>query len=99
MNVTRLSELLLYVLNRTTIGADSKNFKDITALKHSGLEKIAQVSILAPVAGTIFNLVSIQGGREMLAKHISFVGGCKIETFNFLCSFDWKKGLKSLNIK
>jgi hypothetical protein len=37
MNMTRLSELLLFVLNRTTVGTDANNFESLLKLQLPGI--------------------------------------------------------------
>src|SRR5689334_12031861 len=68
MNMSRLAELLLFVLNRTTNGHDASNFEgllklqvaglisSLSTIKSKGLDKISRVAILAPVAGCLLNL-------------------------------------------
>jgi len=92
MNLTRLSESLIFVLNRTTTGPDSKLFESILKLEMIAMDRITRVAILGPLAGILVNL-SAYHGKQSLAKMLVSTGGLHMETFQFLCTFDWQKAV------
>eukprot|EP01114_Cavostelium_apophysatum_P005195 TRINITY_DN1593_c0_g1_i2.p1 TRINITY_DN1593_c0_g1~~TRINITY_DN1593_c0_g1_i2.p1 ORF type:complete len:489 (+),score=140.49 TRINITY_DN1593_c0_g1_i2:334-1800(+) len=89
MNATRLSELLLFVLNRTTTGHDAKILESLLKLEINALEKVNRLSILAPVAGILINLENKDGSN--FAKTLASTGGFNLETLDYLLKFDWTK--------
>jgi len=92
MNLTRLSELLLFVLNRTTAGPDDKNFDNLLKLEMIGLDKISRLSILGPMVGIILNLCSCSTS-QMLVRSIASTAGFNVNAFQFLCSFGWHQAI------
>jgi len=92
MNLTRLCESLIFVLNRTTTGPDSKLFESILKLEMIAMDRITRVAILGPVAGILTNLNGYNG-KYSLAKMLVTTGGLHLETFQFLCTFDWQKAI------
>jgi len=99
INLARLSESLIFVLNRTTTSPDSKLFVNIFKSKVPALEKPSLKSILAPIAGILINL-SNYNGRNSFSKTLVSTGGLNLETFQFLCTFDWQEGTEeNLNLK
>ncbi len=56
------------------------------------MDRITRVAILGPVAGILVNLSSYHG-KYSLAKMLVSTGGLHMETFQFLCTFDWQKAV------
>lgn len=100
MNLVRLCELLMFVLNHTTSTADARFFE--STLRHQGqsLEKINRAMILAPLVGIILNLSaakeSVQYVRHDVAKVILSVDVSSVATRNFeyLVEFSWGTAFK-----
>lgn len=91
INLTRLSELLLFVLNRTTTGTDSKTMENLLKLELPSMDKITRFIILSPIVGTIIDLCAHEDESHPLVKSIVSTGGFSIDIFKYLCAFDWKK--------
>jgi len=96
LNINRLAELLLFILNRCTVGAEAKLFQDLLKVNMIALDKVNRASILAPVVGTIVNLqesIKQQECKYKLAPVIVSTGFNK-DTFEFLLTVDWNpKGI------
>eukprot|EP00250_Pteridium_aquilinum_P015144 c22406_g1_i1 orf=516-4535(+) len=100
MNLVRLCELLMFVLNHTTTTADATFFE--STLRHQGqsLEKINRAMILAPLVGIILNLSaakeSVQYARHDVAQAILNVDVSSVATGNFeyLVEFSWGTAFK-----
>jgi hypothetical protein len=90
MNLTRLSELLVFVLNRTTTGPDAKHFETLLKLDISTMDKISRFSIVSPLVGIILNLCKLN--QNILIRSIIITGGFDIQKFIFLSKFQWKEG-------
>jgi len=93
INATRLAELLLFLINRTTNGTDAKNFDSLLKLDMPTLDKINHVSILAPVAGILINLDRDPDPIFPFPRAIASTGGFTLDAFLYLCSFEWKRAL------
>jgi len=91
INLTRLSELLIYVLNRSTTGTEAKLFDSLLKLEMMALDKVSKVSILEPTAGIICSLEQPQ--LYSLAASIANIGGFKLDIFRYVITFDWHKAL------
>lgn len=97
MNLTRLTESLLFVLNRTTSGPDAKIFESLLKLDMAALDRINRAAILGPVAGIILNL-AMSNGKFSLSTYFLSTGGFNAETLKFLTKFDWKKSITEENV-
>lgn len=100
MNLVRLCELLMFVLNHTTTTADATFFE--STLRHQGqsLEKINRAMILAPLVGIILNLSAAQEStryvRHDVAQAILSVDVSLVATRNFeyLVEYNWASAFK-----
>ena len=64
MNLTRLCESLVFLLNHTTCGPDARLFESTLQLQMQQLEKISRALILAPCVGIILNLHRAATARD-----------------------------------
>ncbi|KAH7290123.1 hypothetical protein KP509_30G032900 [Ceratopteris richardii] len=100
MNLIRLCELLMFVLNHTTVTADALFFE--STQRHHGqyLEKINKAMILAPLVGIILNLLAakkaIQHVQHDMAHALLNVDVSSVATQNFeyLVNFSWGTAFK-----
>ena len=104
MNATRLAELILFVLNRTTTGTDAKVFEALLKLDLQStmkkylthflkaLDKVSQSSILAPIVGILLNLFNQPSPKFPISKTLVSINGLNVDSVKYLSSFDWKKG-------
>ena len=76
LNITRLAEFLLYVINRSTVGHSANIFQAFLSLDIGslGLAHISRVAILSPTVGILLNLYSALK-REMNSKKGGDGGG------------------------
>ncbi len=58
---TRLAEVCVFSINRTTTGTSSANFQEFLDSKPASLDSIGRVGMLAPLAGILLNLTAAQG--------------------------------------
>lgn len=56
INLSRLCEMLLHVINQVTVGKHSVLFEAIVQLKLPGLDKLSRAAILDPFVGVVMNL-------------------------------------------
>ena len=56
INLSRLCEILLHVINQVTVGKHSVLFEAIVQLKLPGLDKLSRAAILDPFVGVVMNL-------------------------------------------
>eukprot|EP01117_Protostelium_nocturnum_P008236 TRINITY_DN2939_c0_g2_i1.p1 TRINITY_DN2939_c0_g2~~TRINITY_DN2939_c0_g2_i1.p1 ORF type:complete len:1088 (-),score=416.38 TRINITY_DN2939_c0_g2_i1:26-3289(-) len=102
INISRLAELLIFVLTRTTTGGDAKNFDSLIKLENAALEKINRLSIFSPAVGIIANLHSYHlqhKTKTSLSKMIASTGGFRKEIFDYLLNFDWNRAITDQEIK
>jgi len=104
INLVRLLELTLYVMNHTTRGVDSHLFNDMLQMDINTLEKVTRPAILAPIAGIIGGLwaafmsnknagAGATGSSTFINPVDAFISfgwdTCVVENFKFLGYFDW----------
>jgi len=91
LNMTRLAELILLILNRTTIGPDSRLFERLLQSKNT--DKITRVAILSPVAGVLINMFDAAQRKGTVSEFIRVFQQqpvFRLETFQFLSDFNWE---------
>jgi hypothetical protein len=107
LNTTRLIELVLIVVSRTTTGSDSSTFDSVLSHDPPVLEKVSRVSIYAPVVGILINLnrpptsaessdtSSQQIGSEKvdIVKTIVEAPSFSLAAFEFMVAYDWESAL------
>jgi len=98
INMSRLSEILIFLLSRTTTGKEAKNFENLLAADIIALDKITRMGIFCPIVGIITNLQPDTGNNK-LAKSIASTGGFQLEIFQYLLKFNWEKVQKETDDK
>jgi Kip1 ubiquitination-promoting complex protein 1 len=85
LNESRLCELLVYILNRVTVGQDSLKF-DTVIKGLTSADRVNPLEILAPLAGIILHMSrASQSFMNVLAN----TGGLNTDTLRYLSSFPW----------
>jgi len=85
VNATRLCELLLFFLNRTTTGPESKTF-NMVLQSGLGISPANHSSLIAPAAGVLLNMHA--AGPDFVKTLVSDEA-LNLGVFKFLCSYDW----------
>ncbi|XP_002974307.2 E3 ubiquitin-protein ligase RKP [Selaginella moellendorffii] len=101
MNIIRLCELVLFVLNHTTSNTAGELFDSTIKQQGQSLEKVNRATILAPVVGIVLNLSAATdpAGHRMehdIARSIASVDVSSVATRNFqyLFDYDWLSTFK-----
>ncbi|KAL3692194.1 hypothetical protein R1sor_005845 [Riccia sorocarpa] len=100
MNLVRLCELIIFVLNHTTSSSDAQIFDSALRQQGQSLEKVNRSMILAPIVGIVLNLSvatsSWNQGRYDLAQVIANVdySTSMINDFEYLLEFNWAGAFK-----
>lgn len=100
MNLVRLCEILMFVLNHTTTTGDAAFFESTLRQQGQSLEKINRAMILAPLVGIILNLAAAKASahhmRHDVAQAIINVDVSSVATRNFeyLIEFSWATAFK-----
>ncbi len=103
LNESRLCELLVYILNRVTVGHDSLKFDTVVkgckycesqclsltdrALVTSA-DRVNPLEILAPLAGIILHM---SRANQSFMNVLVNTGGLSTETLRYLSSFPWSQ--------
>jgi len=96
LNLTRLIELLLFVLNRTTAGTDAVLFNNILSQENlASLGRVTRVAILCPVVGILLNLDMAQpmSNHQSVVSALADAPGFNLQTFEYVSNFDWMEAL------
>eukprot|EP00026_Physarum_polycephalum_P000167 Phypoly_transcript_00167.p1 GENE.Phypoly_transcript_00167~~Phypoly_transcript_00167.p1 ORF type:complete len:1267 (-),score=142.60 Phypoly_transcript_00167:838-4638(-) len=92
LNLTRLVELLLLILIRTTIGPDSMRLDSILVQE----PQVSRAFILAPLIGILINLdTHSEACSHALLEALSADASFKIEAFNYLKEYSWPQALNT----
>ncbi|GBG60376.1 hypothetical protein CBR_g4334 [Chara braunii] len=97
MNLTRLCELLIFVLKHTATGPGALLFDRSLMVGVSSMEKVNPAHMLAPLVGIVLNLASASSfkpragyplciARALAAADVS--GSC-LEHFDYLLQYNW----------
>jgi Kip1 ubiquitination-promoting complex protein 1 len=96
MNLTRLCELIVFVLNHTTCSADALYFDSSVRQQGQSLDKVHRAMILAPLVGIVLNLRSAMSvpnhGRTYDLAHAIVSmdrSAAVISNFQYLISYSW----------
>lgn len=98
MNLTRLCELLLFVLSHTVAGPDAGLFDSVQRLSRTEPEKLNKSAILGPIAGTVINLASKEDSSTKwdivrALAHVDSSAQC-VSNFVYLVNYNWAKAFK-----
>jgi len=90
MNLSRLSELIIFSLNRSTVGPDSHVFDQVIKAKYFPADKFNKTLVMAPLVGILLNLTHElkTPGKFSLEKFL-VSGGLSLETIQYLCDHKW----------
>ncbi|KAJ7543067.1 hypothetical protein O6H91_09G024000 [Diphasiastrum complanatum] len=101
MNLSRLCELIMFVLNHTTSSTAAELFESTLRRHGQLLEKINRATILAPIVGIVLNLaaLTVSSSHHMahdVAQAIASIDVCSVATTNFqyLLDYDWPGAFK-----
>ncbi|BBN14829.1 Kip1 ubiquitination-promoting complex protein 1 [Marchantia polymorpha subsp. ruderalis] len=101
MNLVRLCELIIFVLNHTTSSADAQIFDSALRQQGQSLEKINRSMILAPIVGIVLNLsVATSSTNHGLVYDLAQVianvdySASMINDFEYLLEFNWNAAFK-----
>ncbi|KAG0631920.1 hypothetical protein M758_1G290200 [Ceratodon purpureus] len=96
INLVRLSELIIFVLNHTTSSADAHFFDSTVRQQGQSLEKINRAMILAPLVGIVLNLRNASspqchGVEYVMATVLAGVdvSAAVISNFQYLVDYNW----------
>ncbi|KAF8404515.1 hypothetical protein HHK36_009400 [Tetracentron sinense] len=101
MNLRRLTELIVFILNQITSAADAEFF-DLSLRQHGqSLEKINRGMILAPLVGIILNLLDAGVGTEYRGQNDVVEVFASMECpatvhcgFQYLLKYNWAESLR-----
>jgi Kip1 ubiquitination-promoting complex protein 1 len=105
MNLIRLCELIIFVLNHTTCSADALFFDSTVRQQGQSQEKVNRAMILAPLVGIVLNLrnatmVPNHGMTYDLAHAIVSVdvSAAVISNFQYLINYSWVRVVMNLMV-
>jgi len=93
VNLSRLVEMVLHIVNHVTVGKDSVLFEAIVQLGLPGLDKLNRAAILDPIIGIFSNLgrASISGLLEhsntLVSKMLSYEHAFLIDNIEYVGNF------------
>ncbi|KAG0626698.1 hypothetical protein M758_2G144800 [Ceratodon purpureus] len=101
INLVRLSELIIFVLNHTTSSADAHFFDSTVRQQGQSLEKINRAMLLAPLVGIVLNLRNASSPHchgveyDMAAVLAGVdVSAAVIANFQYLVDYSWDVSFK-----
>ncbi|KAG1334510.1 E3 ubiquitin-protein ligase RKP [Cocos nucifera] len=101
MNLRRLTELVIFILNHIILGADAEFFDLLLRRPGQHQEKSSRTMILAPLVGIILNLMdaSADSGNQELNDVVAVFANMDCPAtvhfgFQYLLSYDWGNVLR-----
>eukprot|EP00249_Psilotum_nudum_P024720 c29275_g1_i2 orf=485-4546(+) len=101
MNLLRLCEVLMFILNHTTSSADALLFDSTVRQQGQSPEKMNRAMILAPLVGIILNLFAAQISPNLRTRHDLAetianvdVSSAAIANFHYLLEYNWASAFK-----
>jgi Kip1 ubiquitination-promoting complex protein 1 len=101
INLLRLCEIIVFVLNHTTISADAHFFDSTVRQQGQSPEKINRAMILAPLVGIILNLRNATSTpNHVMAYDVATVlagldvSAAVIAKFQYLIDYSWEMAFK-----
>jgi len=95
VNLSRLVEMVLHMVNHTTVGKDSVLFEAIVQLSLPGLDKLNRASILDPIVGICCNLgrlsvvdaVDVDHRHSLVQKLLSYEHAFILDNMEYVGNF------------
>ncbi|XP_057860928.2 E3 ubiquitin-protein ligase RKP isoform X2 [Cryptomeria japonica] len=91
-NMTRLTELIIFVLNHTTSTADAEFLDNALRQQGQSLEKVNRAMIWAPLVGIVLNLANVTTApcHDLLQAFANMDSSAVVESnFQYLMEYNW----------